>query len=74
MIIKSKAWELIPLEQKKMVKSLFWGLVAVIALFISDYLKQYGLPEQVAFLSPLLPVLINFFYTWGRQHTYTVQK
>lgn len=70
----SEKYSLIPEDKKRLLRSLGWGLLAVVATFVAQYLQQYGLPEQVAFLAPLLPVVINTLNKWATEHSYIVKK
>lgn len=73
-IVISKQFSLIDEDRKRLLRSLGWGLLAVVATFIAQYLQQYGLPDQVAFLAPLLPVVINLLNKWATEHSYAVKK
>lgn len=74
MTLKSDVSELIPLEQKKLIKSFFYAVSAILAYMIIDYLNQYGLPEQFKAFTPLVPVAINLLDKWAREHHYVVPK
>lgn len=74
MLITSKRWAVIPLEQKALFKSFKYGLLALLAMFLAEYLTQFGLPEQLAFLAPFLPVIVNFLTKWAGVHKYSVTK
>lgn len=74
MLITSKRWEIIPLEQRKLFKSFAYALLALGAMFLAEYLTQFGLPEQLAFLAPFLPVIVNFLTKWAGEHKYAVKK
>ena len=72
--LKSSAFSLLPLEKKKLVKSLLWSILGLVALFTADYLQKFGLPEFLAFLTPFVPFLINFLLKWSQQNEYKVIK
>lgn len=74
MLLVSKQWQIIPLEKQKLVRSFLWAVVALIAMFVADYLTQFGLPEQLAFLAPFLPFIVNFLNKWAGEHKYMVKK
>lgn len=74
MMIVSPQWMLIDEDKKKLLKSLGWGILALGAMALAEYLKQFGLPEQVAFAAPLLPVIINALLKWARENEYIVEK
>lgn len=66
----STRWELIPLEKRKLIRSFFYGMLAVVGLFFAQYLEQYGLPEQFKYLSPFIPVVVNFLRKFSQENTY----
>lgn len=68
----SGRWELIPLEKKKLLESFLLGVSALIAIALVAYLEQFGLPEQLTFLAPFVPVIIQFLRKWAGEHTYKV--
>lgn len=68
--IISEKWELIPLEQRKLVRSFMYGVLALVSLFIADYLTQFGLPKELEILAPFVPVMVNFLNKWARTNQY----
>lgn len=74
MIITSKRWDVIPLEQRALFRSFAYALLALGAMFLAEYLTQFGVPEQLAFLAPFIPVIVNFLNKWAGVHKYTVRK
>lgn len=74
MIITSKRWDVIPLEQRALLRSFAYALLALGAMFLAEYLTQFGLPDQLAFLAPFLPVIVNFLTKWAGEHKYSVKK
>ncbi len=70
--ITSDRFELLDVEKQKLLRSLLWGILAVVAMALATYLEQYGLPEQAAFVAPLLPVIINLLNKWAGEHKYKV--
>lgn len=72
MLVTSKRFTLIDEEKKRLLRSFMWGVLAVVATFAANYLEQYGLPEQAAFIAPMLPVIINLLNKWAGEHKYKV--
>jgi len=68
--IISERWELVPLEQKKLLRSFGWSVLALVALFVADYLKTGALDAQVGDFAVFLPFLINALNKFAGQHTY----
>lgn len=68
--IISERWELIPLEQKKLLRSFGYAVMAVVAFFIAQYLEQFGLPEELKAFAPFIPVAVNFLRKFAGEHTY----
>ncbi len=69
--ITSKRWSLLSVEKQKLVKSFGYGLLALVALVLANYLEQFGLPSQVSFLAPFIPTIVNFLTKWAGENTYT---
>jgi len=72
--IVSEKYNLLPEEKQKLLKSLGWGIMAVVATVIAEYLQQFGLPEQASLLAPLTPVIVNTLNKWASENTYIVKK
>lgn len=70
----SEKWEIIPLEKQKVFKSIYYGVLALVALALSMYLEQFGLPEQLKFLAPFVPATVNFLEKFASERTYVVKK
>lgn len=69
----SQKWKVIPLEKQKLLKSFGWGILALIALVLAEYLTLFELPEAMRFFAPFVPVVVNFLMKWGRENTYQVK-
>lgn len=74
MIVTSKRWQVIPLEKKKLLYSFLYGVLALGCMFVAEYLTQFGVPEQLSFLAPFIPVIANFLIKWAGEHKYTVKN
>lgn len=74
MTIVSPQWMLIDEDRKKLLRSAGWAVLAVLAYALAEYLKQFGLPEQMAFAAPFVPVVINALLKWAKEHEYIVER
>lgn len=82
MTTTSKAFELIPLEHKKLIKSFLlslWGVTAYFLMVLIDFeAKKYlamDIPEEVKIAITIFsPFLVNAFWKWAGEHHYTVKS
>lgn len=69
-MIISERFKLMPVEKQKLLKSFGYGVLALVALLLADYLQQFGLPERYALLAPFVPTVVNFLVKWAGEHEY----
>lgn len=69
----SEKYHLLPLEQQKLLKSFGWSLLALLALFLAEFLNTGALNAKLGDLAVFVPFVVNFLNKWGKENSYQVK-